>query len=293
MKKVANGTVLLAIFLAALPCRAQRVEAMLSVDSAAVGERFALTIIALHGFAGQPSFPAAAGQDSTFGDLEVLGIRGAGSRALDGANLDSIIYDVTSFALDSALLPSMTVSFDGGAVDASTAPLVLPMISVVPPQADGVRDIATLVDFGVPIWPYVLLGLATIAAAALLVYFLRRPKQPLVLEAAPTAARLSPYEEALRRLRRLEGASPTRPTDVKPYYVELSATVRGYLEGALGIPALERTTHELMQEFEKATIQHLVPGGLPAHTRTALDLADLVKFAEFLPGSSRHGGGVG
>ena len=114
-----------------------------------------------------------------------------------GANLDSIIYDVTSFALDSALLPSMTVSFDGGAVEASTAPLVLPMISVVPPQADGVRDIAALADFGVPIWPYVLLGLATIAAAALLVYFLRRPKQPLVLEAAPTAARLSPHEEAL------------------------------------------------------------------------------------------------
>lgn len=283
-----RSTLLLAIGLAALPCRAQRAEALLSVDSAAIGDRFTLTVYALHAFPGEPSFPAAAARDSAFGDLEVLGIHSAGSRVIDGARLDSVVYDVTSFALDSARIPSLAVTFEGGTAVATTEELVLPMISLVPPEAAGVRDIAQLAEFGMPLWPYVLLGLAGILAGTLLVYFLRRKKQPLVLEAAPETPRISPYEEALLRLRRLEGARPAVPPEIKPYYVELSAALRGYFEGALGLPALEQTTRELMQEFDRATVRHLVPGSIASRTGSTLGQADLVKFADFLPPAPEH-----
>lgn len=283
-----RSTLLLAIVLAALPCRAQRVEAHLSVDSASIGERFSLIVYALHAFPGEPSFPAAAATDSTFGDLEVLGIHGAGSRMIDGARLDSVVYDVTSFALDSAHVPPLPVTFEGGAATATTEELMLPMKSLVEPGAAAVRDITQLEEFGMPPWPYVLLGLAAVLAGALLVYFLRRKKQPLVLEADPEPPRVSPYEEALERLRRLEDARPAVPPEVKYYYVELSAALRAYFEGALGLPALEQTTRELVQDFDRATVRHLVPGSIASRTENTLGLADLVKFADFLPPTADH-----
>lgn len=282
-----RSTLLLALALAALPSRAQRVEAHLSVDSAAIGERFSLTVYALHATTGEPSFPAAVATDSTFGDLEVLGIRSAGSRMIDGARLDSVVYDVTSFALDSAHVPPLAVTFEGGAA-ATAEELMLPMKSLVEPGAAAVRDITGLEEFGIPPWPYVLLGLAGILAATLLVYFLRRKKQPLVLEAEPEPPRVSPYEEALERLRRLEDARPAMPPEVKHYYVELSAALRAYFEGALGLPALEQTTRELVRDFDRATVRHLVPGSIASRTENTLGLADLVKFADFLPPTADH-----
>ena len=283
---------LLAVMLpAALPAQAQRVEAYLSVDSASVGDRFQLTLVALHGFAAEPSFPDASASDSVFGDLEVLGLATAGSRPLGednaGARIDSIIYDVTTFALDTAMVPPLEVSFstNDGNVSASSNPLLLPVISLVPDETEAIKDLAPLVEFSGPTWPYVLLALALLIGLGLLLYYLRlrkRPPEPEPLP-PPSEPRISPYEAAVARLRRLETAPLDVPDEVKPFFVELSDTLRTYLEDGLGVPALERTTRELMQEFEAQTVRHKLPGGAPKRVHGILELADLVKFADFKP----------
>ena len=286
--QIGLAVLLAGLMLAALPAQAQRVEAYLSVDSASVGDRFALTLIALHGFTAEPSFPDASTSDSAFGDLVVLNLTTAGSRPMGpdaSARLDSIVYEVTTFALDTAMVPPLVVSFDDGAVTAASDSLFLPMISLVPAEAEGIKDLAPLVEFGSPAWPYVLLVLAVLLALGLLFYYLRLRKQPPEPEPpSPTPEpRISPYEAALARLRRLENANIDIPEEVKPFFVELSDALRTYLEDGLGVPALERTTRELMHEFENQTVRHKLPGGAPQRVHGILELADLVKFADFIP----------
>ena len=286
--KILTLALLAGMLVTASPAQAQRVEAYLSVDSASVGDRFALTLAALHGFTAAPSFPDASASDSAFGDLEVIGITTAGSRPMGtdagGTRLDSIVYEVTTFALDTAVVPPLAVSFDDGAITAASDSLFLPMISLVPAEAEGIKELAPLVEFGGPTWPYVLLALALALALGLLFYYLRLRKQPPEPEPPPAPeAHISPYEAALARLRMLENANIDAPEEVKPFFVELSDALRTYLEDGLGVPALERTTRELMREFENHTVRHKLPGGAPQRVHGILELADLVKFADFKP----------
>ena len=264
---------------------AQQIEAHFSADSAAIGDRFTLTLVAYHGFDSEPSFPDAFSTDPVFGDLEVLGLLSAGSRMFlaPDTRIDSVVYEVTTFALDTAKVPPLRVSFDGGSVEAMSLPLFLPMISLVPGDAASIRDMASLVEFGAPAWPYVLLGLASLVILALLYYFFVRRSPPKVITASSSEPRASPYEVALERLRRLEPTELATASEVKPYFVELSDTLRTYFEDGLGIPALERTTGELMEEFDRPMARHRMPGGVPQQVGGILRLADLVKFADLKP----------
>lgn len=290
-RHLARAALLLtALLLAASTAQAQRVQAYLDADSARVGDRFHLTLVALHGFAAAPAFPDYTASDSAFGDLVVIDIAASGSRLLDadspGARLDSVIYEVTTFALDTATVPPLTVSFDDaeGPREAASDSLFLPIISLVPAEASTIEDLAPLFDFSGPLWPYLLLILAVVLLVGLLLYYLHQRRQtPEPEPPPPPPPSISPYEAALTRLRRLETAALDAPDEIKPFFVELSDVLRTYLEDGLGVPALERTTRELMSEFEQHTVRHKLPGGAPQRVHGILELADLVKFADIRP----------
>ncbi len=279
--------VLVGLLMAASPAHAQRVEAYLSADSVTVGDRFTLTLVALHGFETAPSFPNAG--EAVYGDVEVLGVTASGGRALgaSGARLDSVVYEATTFALDTAYVPALSVVFSDTADTFSIAstPLILPVSSLVPPEAEGIKDLAPLVEFARPVWPYILLGLAMLVLVGLLIYYLRERQRPPEPEAPPPLPepRVSPYEAAIKRLRLLEKARLDAPAEIKPFFVELSDLLRTYLEEGLGVPALERTTRELMDEFENRTVRYKLPGGALQRVSGILELSDLVKFAEIKP----------
>src|SRR5690606_31722830 len=57
---------------------------------------------------------------------------------------------------------------------------------------------------------------------------------------------VSPFDEAVTRLKRLEQVDLYQDAAVKPFYVELSDLLRTYLERRLQVPALETTTRELI-----------------------------------------------
>lgn len=288
---IRRGCLLAGLLLATSPAYAQRVEAYLSVDSATVGDRFTLTLVALHGFERAPSFPDPAAGEAVYGDLEVLGVATAGGRALGaddaGARLDSIVYEATTFALDTAYVAALPVVFstDTDTFSIASAPLILPISSLVPPEAEGIKDLAPLVEFAGPLWPYALLGLALLALVALLLYYLRERRRPPEPEppSPPPVPSVSPYEAALARLRLLETASLDAPAQIKPFFVELADLLRTYLEDSLGVPALERTTRELMDEFENRTVRYKLPGSAPQRVYGILELSDLVKFADVKP----------
>lgn len=95
-------------------------------------------------------------------------------------------------------------------------------------------------------------------------------------------ARVSAYEEAVRRLEALSARGAPDERSADSWYVELSSIVRRYLEGRYGVRAPELTTEEFLQEARRAA-------GLAADHRELLtaflERCDRVKFAGYRPDS--------
>jgi hypothetical protein len=73
-------------------------------------------------------------------------------------------------------------------------------------------------------------------------------------------------------------------TDVKSYYVELTAIVRRYIERTTGIRAPEQTTEEFLREVSRCSSP--LPKGEGMNNfrlKDFLESADLVKFAAHRP----------
>jgi len=131
---------------------------------------------------------------------------------------------------------------------------------------------------------YIYLILAILAIIGFWIYWfvVRKRKEA---EDAPTYRTLPPYEEAILRLTELDEKLLWQNNKVKEYYSELTEIVRGYIERELKVPALEKTTDEVLKmikdfksadsiETSKETIDRL---------KDLLREADLVKFAKSKP----------
>ena len=132
--------------------------------------------------------------------------------------------------------------------------------------------------------PYVVWLLLALLLIGVVIYYLVTRKKPTITEEEGIAA-LSPFEEAIEKLQELDTKLLWQNNEIKKYYSELTEIVRAYIEKELKIPALEITTHELvdiLSDFNKAktidaskeTIKKL---------NALLQEADLVKFAKSTP----------
>lgn len=132
--------------------------------------------------------------------------------------------------------------------------------------------------------PYVVWLLLALLLIGAVIYYLVTRKKSTITEDEGIAA-LAPFEEAIEKLQELDTKLLWQNNEIKKYYSELTEIVRAYIEKELKIPALEITTHELvdiLSAFNKAktidaskeTIKKL---------NALLQEADLVKFAKSTP----------
>lgn len=87
-------------------------------------------------------------------------------------------------------------------------------------------------------------------------------------------------EEALTKLRDLQASSLLAAGKIKEFYSAISETLRGYLERGFQVPALERTTSELMRDLRK---KQPVASERQIDLKQILEDCDLVKFAKYRP----------
>lgn len=132
------------------------------------------------------------------------------------------------------------------------------------------------------IYIYLLAAILLIVAFWIYWFVIRKRKQ---LEETATYRTLPPYEEAMYRLNELDEKLLWQNNKVKQFYSELTDIVRAYIENEIKIPALERTSDEIVEtlrdfqksnaiETSKETIDKL---------KDLLREADLVKFAKSKP----------
>lgn len=278
--------------LATLPAQAQQIRAYVSTDSITVGDRFFLSLVAEHGLSVDPIFPPPAVEDSLFGDIEVLSIQDYVQLQKSGSGLriDSMVYEVTTFAIDTAFVPSLPVVFTA-AEDTfwvASSPFILPVTSLVPEGAEGIQDLAPLAEFPRSVWPWIAGGLVALVALALFyLYMKKRREQPRAQVISTPPRQISPLDEALERLGALESVNLHHPAAVKPFYVELSELTRAYLGRKLDVHALESTTREVLHDLTQR-----VKGSTLAQTEisrlgSVFDLADFAKFADFQPSADK------
>ena len=263
---------------------APRVEARVSADSVKIGERFALTLVAAHDTATSARFPSADARSGLFGDLHVVERGPIQSRRPSATRrVDSVSYTVTTFALDSARVPILPVRLvtGGDTTVAGSFPHVVPVKSVVGPDAEGLRAPALLATFPRPAWWWtglVLLGAVLLAGGAY--GWWRRQSLDDAEAEESTEEKEHPYKAASTRLQRLERRNPTGREACKAFYVDLTETLRVYLAQRVGVRALEQTTTEMLAALRRhPEVQEVVLRRL----ETVLKQADLVKFADAQP----------
>tara|TARA_R110000765_G_scaffold349094_1_gene439225 strand:- start:997 stop:1911 length:915 start_codon:yes stop_codon:yes gene_type:complete len=132
------------------------------------------------------------------------------------------------------------------------------------------------------IYTYLLLAALAIIGFWIYWFVIRKRKTE---EDKPTYKVLPPYDEAIFKLNELDEKLLWQNNKVKEYYSELTEIVRGYIERELKVPALEKTTDEIVEMLKdfneaqtintsKETIKKL---------KELLQEADLVKFAKSKP----------
>jgi hypothetical protein len=270
----------------------QRAEAYVTADSVTVGDRFGLVVLAGHDDDRTSLFPhdmipdsIATGSAFGLGDFEILGVRSEGSRPWpDGGVIDSVVYETTTFALDTALVANIPVRLvaAGDTLLAASNGIMLPVTSLVPADAQDIRDIKPLAEFPRVWWPWIV-GVLVLAAVAAALWYYRRKTMAGAAEGGFVEPPIPPYEEAMQRLHDLERLDVELEANVKPYYIELSDLLRTYLGRRIHVKALEATTGELISSLERKSSDEGIPDSVVDETREILDQADLVKFADLNP----------
>ena len=131
---------------------------------------------------------------------------------------------------------------------------------------------------------YIYLILAALAIIGFWIYWFVIRKRK-VEEEAPTYIALAPFEEAIFKLNELDEKLLWQNNKVKEYYSELTEIIRNYIEREINIPALEKTSDEIIEtlnDFNSSeTIETTKENILKL--RRLFNEADLVKFAKSKP----------
>lgn len=187
---------------------------------------------------------------------------------------------ITSFDSGYWAIPPFRFVVNGDTVESNALLLGVETVDVDTSQAfRDIKEIYELpfgwMDWLREHWPWFAGGAALLAAVLLVLRYLkqRRRKPRTVPEAPPKPL----HERVLEALAAIERKQLWQQGLAKQYHSEVTDLLRTYVEERYGVPALERTTDDLVAELN-ASAMGREPRELLANL---LRLADLVKFAKY------------
>jgi len=268
--------------LATLPSMADSfsLNAEVNTNTVFIGDRITLTVKATHDAGEQIAIPSIERDPFILvWDIQTESLES------NEKQIESITrYIFSSFVIGQHRIstnPVTRVKADGSEENIPFPELLINVVSVLsnpPPSLADIKPSATLP--GQPWLRTLLIILAVIAltaiAALIIRYALKRKPAPQIVR------RLPPHDIALSALNALRARGHIEKGEFVPFYVELSAIVRLYLEQRFDLHAPEQTTEEFIRSSTQSSALS------PEHrllTQSFLEQSDLVKFAKFEPGS--------
>jgi hypothetical protein len=206
-------------------------------------------------------------------DLEMAGSRQVRVDTAGGARRATIIYPMTAWRPGTYELAPVTMQVieDGSARTLQVSLPDFAVTSVLPADTAGVEPQPPKDVIGANrIWWPILLALLLAALVASALYAWWRRRRGETAPAAPEIVIL-PRTAALERLAALERAGYVERGEIKPYYEQLTETLRRYAASVRPEWSVDLTTTELtaraVGDADAAELLHILAG------------ADLIKFA--------------
>ena len=255
-----------------LPLEEPRVAATASKTEVSVGEAFTVEVRATGPAGTTFTFPPEVAQDT----FELR------SAPAGESPLPPVVhrYVAAVFALGDAQVPAIPVRYrlgDGTEGDVATAPVALKVVSLLP-RDKGEQKLADIRGpLGVPIGRAFWVGLAVLLLllAGLAFRLWSRRKRTAGTADAAVVPALAPDEEAQRALDALLASGRLARGEYRPFYIELTAVAKRYLERRTGAPVVEMTSAEMLAHLRSSPHAAL----LAAPMRDLAGAADQIKFA--------------
>lgn len=172
------------------------------------------------------------------------------------------------FRPDSQVVPSLAIAYRSSSGTDTLISAAVPVYvrSVLPVGNATLRDVHD-VD---PPWPVAIVSVVLALAIVLLLGLraLRRPVRVASMVQEPAELKTSAYDLALAQLQQIE----REDLAIEQRYARAADIVRTYIAATRGVPALERTTREVLAALNEN-----------GHVAEFLHEADLVKFAGWRP----------
>lgn len=269
------------------------IGAQLDTTHLRIGEQATLTLHVDYRSSGEPvsiQWPVIG--DTLSKHVEVVHDSGIDTLRTGGEQDPSALRQLrqltlTSFDTGYWAIPPFQFQVNG--VDMETVPMLLEVKGVAVDTARGPNDIRDIyeapfswVHWARERWVWFAAGAGALLVAALIILLVRRrPKKEALVPLAPA---IPLHERILQALHDLEKERLWQQGAHKEYQSRLTDLLRAYIEERYQVPALERTTDELLAELKVSPLsadqRHLLSNMLHS--------ADMVKFAKALPAPAEN-----
>lgn len=222
----------------------------------------------------------------SMGEFVIRDFHEPNPRVSDGKQVLQQVYTLEPLIAGTLFVSPLVIEFtdnrpdsDGKKYSIETEPIKLEIATMIGAEAPSLMDLRPVeapVDvpdpgFG---WGPWWIGAAVLAAVLALAFVWKRKRN-----AKPKEPEFTPQQLAWRELNDLLG-SKLDETDVKEFFVQLTAVVRRYIERSTGVNAPDQTTEEFLREVNS---QKLFSDEENLKLGEFLESADLVKFAGYQP----------
>jgi hypothetical protein len=283
--KTKISTLVLLLFIA-ISANAQRIKATASIDSTNIllGDQVKLFLEIDHPKSVDITFPNVP--DTLVEYIEVLERSKIDTFELDDESFQKQIQSflITSFDSGSYRIPPFwfKIDLDGRLDSIPSNGVTLNVYSMAIDTTRGPTDIKYPYDAPVTlkeVIPYIL-GIILIAAILFFIFYaIKRKKNNKPLFVIPKKPKEPAHIIALRELDRIKNEKIWQKGKTKQYYSEVTETLRKYIEDLFEIPAMEQTSDETIESFQRQ--KGLLKNKTFENLRQILKLADLVKFAKY------------
>ena len=251
-----------------------------------IGEHVGLSLgIALPGGDGAVEWPALG--DTLAPHVELVRREPVDTLTTEGTVQFVQRLYITSFDTGFQAIPPMKFTLNGATLE--TAPLLIEVRGVQVDPGGTIRGISPLFEPPFDLvwwlrkhWPWFAAGALLLIAMVMLVRKWRRRSVPAPPAVTVVAAPV--HERYLKQLDEVEGLRLWQHGEHKAFQSRVTDILRGYLEERFKVPALERTTDDLLLELRTSPIRP----ELQQQLANMLRLADLVKFAKAVPSPTEN-----
>jgi len=201
------------------------------------------------------------------------------------------VYQAAVFTVGDAEIPAIPVRYrlaDGTTGEIATAPIPLRVVSLLPKEKaeQKLTDVRAPVGISVgrAFWIAIVVLALLLAALAWWIVARGRRKAPVIAAAAPP---IDSADEARRALEALVASGRLARGEFRPFYIDLTAIAKRYLERRLGAPIVEMTTAEMLAHLRADRLG----AELAPTLRDLSGAADQIKFARgraLLDEAERH-----